>query len=195
MNKLTADKCRSLIAELNVGRKDWAISIKEGMYLQALEIALPVLEQQESDGDIFIVMRNPGKVPDIKRPVGDVSDYLLQLYQHNPEAVCDVVTYRFAGGAGQWVQDGREMLSMLDVLLPPTDTYRQIENDGWIEWKGGEMPVSENSTVDVRLRNGEVRLSEPANSFIWSHGYYHYVPETAVDIIAYRQIENDGREG
>ncbi|MFP3468410.1 hypothetical protein, partial [Leifsonia sp. SIMBA_070] len=73
---------------------------------------LPVLEQPEGDGDVFIVMRKPGKVPDIKRPVGDVADYLLRLYRHNPDAVCDVVTYRFAGVSGQWVQDGRELLAM-----------------------------------------------------------------------------------
>ena len=76
-----------------------------------------------------------------------------------------------------------------------TDTYRQIQNDGWIEWGGGDCPVREGAIVDVRLRSGQVRSLVSADSFIWTHGYYHYLPKTDADIVAYRVIENDGREG
>lgn len=130
MNKLTADIARRHMGHLKEYQANpkVGLSIREELYLQALEIALPVLEQQEkADDDIFIVMRNPGKVPDIKRPVGDIADYLLQLYQHNPGAVCDVITYRFAGISGQWVQDGKELLAMLEVPQPQDETYRQQE--------------------------------------------------------------------
>ncbi|WP_312631574.1 hypothetical protein [Pantoea piersonii] len=50
MNKLTAEKCRDRIARLKECEKmPWGLSI-DGIYqLQALEIALPVLEQQESE--------------------------------------------------------------------------------------------------------------------------------------------------
>lgn len=134
MTNLTASEARRLIERLHHNQtKEHGISILEEKYLIGLEIALPVLEQQEEPEDAkdeFVVMRKPGMVPVIKRPVGAISDYLKQLYQHNPAAVCDVITIRFAGPAGQWVTDGNEMLAMLEEPQPQTDTYRQIENDG-----------------------------------------------------------------
>lgn len=50
MNKLTAEECKFLIMRLTESRWDGKISIKEKKYLAALEIALPVLEQQEKGG-------------------------------------------------------------------------------------------------------------------------------------------------
>lgn len=43
MNKLTAEKCRMAIESIKFRQA----SIREEIYLQALEIALPILEQQE----------------------------------------------------------------------------------------------------------------------------------------------------
>lgn len=43
MNKLTAEKCCELLDKLNSN----GMSILEGYYAEALEIALPILEQQE----------------------------------------------------------------------------------------------------------------------------------------------------
>jgi len=43
MNKLTAEKCSQLLDSLNSN----GMSILEGYYCEALEIALPILEQQE----------------------------------------------------------------------------------------------------------------------------------------------------
>ena len=48
MEKLTAEKCRALILILHRCRNFRIISTREERYLEALEIALPVLEQQES---------------------------------------------------------------------------------------------------------------------------------------------------
>ncbi|MCX3307987.1 hypothetical protein ORN12_03040 [Pantoea vagans] len=47
MNKLTAEKCRGLIAHLSRAKKLLGVSMAEESYLEALEIALPILEQQE----------------------------------------------------------------------------------------------------------------------------------------------------
>ena len=49
MNKLTAEKCRELIQRLNDKQAHpmKGLTGDEKLYLQALEIALPVLEQQE----------------------------------------------------------------------------------------------------------------------------------------------------
>lgn len=43
MNKLTAEKCRMAIESIKLRQA----SIREEIYLQALEIALPILEHQE----------------------------------------------------------------------------------------------------------------------------------------------------
>jgi hypothetical protein len=73
---------------------------------------------------------------------------------------------------------------------PPTDTYRQIENDGWIEWEGmGGCPVHDDVMfVDVKWRGGGGETIVPGDRS-WLHYGNHY------DIIAYRVIDNDGREG
>lgn len=71
-----------------------------------------------------------------------------------------------------------------------TDTYRQIENDDWIEWGGTDgCPVEAEATVIVRLTNPRDTLQAKAGEFEWSS-------DKANDpITAYRVIENDGREG
>ena len=119
MKKLTAEKCREMIHDMNVKRDFNGLSIREDRYLEAIEIALPVLEQQEKGDDVedvFIVMRKPGCMPVIKRPVGEIEGYLTQLYSMNAGAVCDVVTYTYSGASGQWAQDGREILAMAEVV-------------------------------------------------------------------------------
>lgn len=59
------------------------------------------------------------------------------------------------------------------------------KNDGWIEWGGGECPVSDNAMVDVRYRDGQIHKAQLADSYEWGHGYAHFVT-TSADIIAYR---------
>ncbi|HBZ17521.1 MAG TPA: hypothetical protein DEO73_17415 [Pantoea sp.] len=121
MNKLTAEVARRDIDHLKSFQSDpkVGLSLKEEKYLQALEIALPVLEQQES----------------------------------------------------------------------PTDTYRQIENDGWIEWGGGERPVGDGMKVCLKFRDGDAISTDFPQNWEWEH------ENIGDDIIAYRVIENYGREG
>lgn len=116
MKKLTSSLCKDFIGNLKSAKAYRGISLSEEIYLQALEIALPVLEQQEST----------------------------------------------------------------------TDTHRQIENDGWIEWRGGERPVDILVMVQTKLRSGKVMPSEVACYWGWQHN------QSINDIIAYRVIENDG---
>jgi len=52
MNKLTAEKCSQLLDSLNSN----GMSILEGYYCEALEIALPILEQQEMITDSQLVI-------------------------------------------------------------------------------------------------------------------------------------------
>ena len=138
MTNLTPSEARRLIDKLHHNQtKEHGISMLEEKYLAALEIALPVLEQQEKSEMDFIRMR--------------------ELLKNNQ-----------------------------------TDTYRQIENDGWIEWKGDRAlpPVEVDALVEVRLRGGET-IKREAKYFAWSNG----VGNRSYDIIAYRVIENNGREG
>jgi len=51
MNKLTAERCRDRIASLKRNRRVFGLAMDSELYLQALEIALPVLEQQEKQAE------------------------------------------------------------------------------------------------------------------------------------------------
>lgn len=82
---------------------------------------------------------------------------------------------------------GYVLLSMTPPQ-PKKDAYRQIENDGWIEWHGGECPVDMGLMVEVRFRDGRINGVIPAYRCGWLNLC------AGDDIIAYRVIENDGRE-
>ncbi|WP_293649063.1 hypothetical protein [uncultured Pantoea sp.] len=83
-------------------------------------------------------------------------------------------------------------LQALEIALPVLEQQEkgvehQTDNYGWIEWKGGECPLAPEKVVDVKWRAGGVMTVE-AGGRSWTHdGKFH-------DIIAYRVIENDGRE-
>lgn len=47
MNKLTAKRCREMFLNLFEDKRQDGITLKEDLYMQALQIALPILEQQE----------------------------------------------------------------------------------------------------------------------------------------------------
>lgn len=53
--------------------------------------------------------------------------------------------------------------------------------DGWIDWPGGECPpVSTNTAVDVKFKNGYVQSGYPAGEYSWVHAW------RSSNIIAYR---------
>lgn len=75
-----------------------------------------------------------------------------------------------------------------DTAIITRDQYEAAlaaKNDGWIDWGGGECPVSDSAIVEVRYRNGEVKAAAPADFYEWGHGRPHFVT-TGRDIIAYR---------
>lgn len=75
----------------------------------------------------------------------------------------------------------------LEQQESPTDTYRKIENDGWIEWGGGDKPCSK--LVEIEFRSGRKAKANPALVY-WGRSRM----PLDCDIIAYRVIENDGRQ-
>ncbi|WP_288444814.1 hypothetical protein [uncultured Pantoea sp.] len=164
MINLTHSEARRLIDKLHHNQtKEHGISILEEKYLKGMELALMVLEQPE--GQFFLVEHHNSY---------EVETTLLAAMNRRAEL-----------GGRIWALTG-------SIVKPKTDTYRQIENDGWIEWKGDRAlpPVEVDALVEVRLRGGEM-IKREAKYFAWSNG----VGNRSYDIIAYRVIESDGRKG
>ena len=84
------------------------------------------LESNEvrEDGNQFLVVRHPGKTPVIKHCTGDLEEFLRQLIEQDPLVTIDIITHRYYGVGGQWVQDAGEYLHMM--------------SDAGIRIKGGE---------------------------------------------------------
>lgn len=158
MNKLTAEKCRHHIDRLSDGGEQRCLSIYEEDYLQALEIALPVLEQQEK---------------------------LLSLMPPSYCIKCDNTGQMDSGGTQPW---GDAIMVTCDCQAKPSTTP-QIDNDVWIEWNGGKQPIANDRELAIKFRDGTVMTETHSDCWVWSHG------GDDDDIIAYRVIENDGREG
>lgn len=205
MNKLTAEVARRDIGHLKSFHSDpkVGLSLKEEKYLQALEIALPVLEQQNDYfGSLVLKARESAEKAMVKFPQPNY--VLLKVAEEAGEVVQAGVHY--AENRMSWQEVEGEVVQLMAMLFrlmtegdqvngvippqPPTDTYRQIENDDWIEWGGTDgCPVEAEATVIVRLTNPRDTLQAKAGEFEWSS-------DKANDpITAYRVIENDGREG
>jgi hypothetical protein len=59
----------------------------------------------------------------------------------------------------------------------------QPENDGWIDWPGGDCPVDGTVTVQVQYRLNNFGGTGNAGGFRWNHS------DTASDIIAYKIVK------
>lgn len=185
MEKLTAEKCRQFIISMKSEKDRNQLSITGEYQLQALEIALPVLEQQ--GGWISCSERMPPSKTGVL--VGCQYGYewatkWATLIHGHPDASKE--GWLIPGAS--WVPTHWHELP----APPQPSTTPQIDNDGWIEWGGGECPVSSETEVEVRMRDGYVGIA-PADTFRWKLAERDQFP--AADIIAYRVIENDGREG
>lgn len=83
--------------------------------LEAAEKRIAELERNEirEEGNQFLVVRHPGKLPVVKHCAGELEGFLRQLLEHDPMATIDIVTHRYYGVGGQWVQDADEYLQMM----------------------------------------------------------------------------------
>ena len=82
------------------------------------DIALALLDELESNevrevGNQFLVVRHPGKTPVIKHCTGDLEEFLRKLIEQDPLVTIDIITHRYYGIGGQWVQDAVEYLHMM----------------------------------------------------------------------------------
>nr|WP_314520691.1 ead/Ea22-like family protein [uncultured Lelliottia sp.] len=84
--------------------------------LEAAEKRIAELEIRE-EGNQFLVVRHPGKAPVIKHFVGELDDYLLELNALDPLVTIDIITHRYYGVGGQWVQDADEYLAAAGITV------------------------------------------------------------------------------
>jgi len=68
---------------------------------------------------------------------------------------------------------------------------QQVEvptDDGWIEWKGGECPLSGETKFTIKFRSGQVYIDSSGSPewWDWSH------TDSYGDIVAYRILEQSG---
>lgn len=100
-------------------------------------------------------------------------------------------TWRYSSAWQCYLLSDDDVSFLADDYTTAIITREQYEaalaakNDGWIDWGGGECPVSDNAMVDVRYRDGQIRKAQRADSYEWGHGYAHFVT-TSADIISYR---------
>ncbi|EOZ5216495.1 TPA: ead/Ea22-like family protein [Escherichia coli] len=86
-----------------------------GRSLEAAEKRIAELESNEvrEVGNQFLVVRHPGKTPVIKHCTGDLEEFLRKLIEQDPLVTIDIITHRYYGIGGQWVQDAVEYLHMM----------------------------------------------------------------------------------
>lgn len=182
MKKLTAEIARMNICHLRDFHENPKIglSMREELLLQALEIALPVLEQQ--GGWIRCSERMPedGQWKQVWDGVSVVIAYFYKDYGH------------FVRDNGDELYRVTHWQPLTSPPQPQSSTTPQIGNDGWIEWGGGICPVPVNKWVEIRMRNGLID-SGFADDIRWGSAKPPRESERN-DIIAYRVIENDGRQ-
>ncbi|ELC6182785.1 ead/Ea22-like family protein [Escherichia coli] len=83
--------------------------------LEASEKRIAELKSNEvrEVGNQFLVVRHPGKTPVIKHCTGDLEEFLRKLIEQDPLVTIDIITHRYYGIGGQWVQDAVEYLHMM----------------------------------------------------------------------------------
>lgn len=108
-------------------RPEWSSAFGISDAVDAVEQRLGELESRtvtakpedadgvREEGNQFLVVRHPGKVPVIKHPVGQLEDYLLQILKADPLATIDIVTHRYYGAGGQFVKDADEYLHEMGI--------------------------------------------------------------------------------
>lgn len=116
---LRLDEANSLLDELEkmqAQSSKWCEAFHKAVSVGArYEERIAELERNEirEEGNQFLVVRHPGKLPVVKHCAGELEGFLRQLLEHDPMATIDIVTHRYYGVGGQWVQDADEYLQMM----------------------------------------------------------------------------------
>ncbi|HAW9525064.1 TPA: ead/Ea22-like family protein [Escherichia coli] len=112
--KLEAAENNLIDSECHVAELEEALRDKQAL-LEASEKRIAELESNEvrEVGNQFLVVRHPGKTPVIKHCAGDLEEFLRKLIEQDPLVTIDIITHRYYGIGGQWVQDAVEYLHMM----------------------------------------------------------------------------------
>ncbi|HCR0838702.1 TPA: ead/Ea22-like family protein [Enterobacter cancerogenus] len=116
---LREDEANALLDELEkmqAQSSKWCEAFHKAVSVGArYEERIAELERNEirEEGNQFLVVRHPGKLPVVKHCAGELEGFLRQLLEHDPMATIDIVTHRYYGVGGQWVQDADEYLQMM----------------------------------------------------------------------------------
>ena len=102
-------KFGELESKLNEQREYYEGVISDG----SKRIAKLESNEVREDGNQFLVVRHPGKTPVIKHCTGDLEEFLRKLIEQDPLVTIDIITHRYYGIGGQWVQDAGEYLHMM----------------------------------------------------------------------------------
>ncbi|HCA9890591.1 TPA: ead/Ea22-like family protein [Klebsiella pneumoniae] len=100
-----------------VRERDRANAAEEALEKAQQRIAYLENNEIQEEGNQFLVVRHPGKVPVIKHPVGELEDYLRQIFKADPLATIDIVTHRYYGVGGQFVEDADEYLHEMSIKV------------------------------------------------------------------------------
>ena len=145
MKKLTADKCREQIAECQALKERGYLSISGEYKLQALEHSLKILEQQSKwikcSEKLPVIGEHSWRTDFpvlVQCEIGVVPAYYGYSWHEGEKHFGFLESLRYGNGEGHSPAELSSKL-MANVThwqfmpLPvesPTDTYRQIENDG-----------------------------------------------------------------
>lgn len=134
-----------------------------GAWNKALEVALPILEQQQE------VMQVPAYYI-VYHPNPDPHEYDDREHSH-----CGSIhlARRLAGEIGG---------SICPVYIGEKLAQQERAEGEWIEWAGGLQPVCDGTLLDIKFRDNEVGANNLAENWIWDHA------GDSDDIIAYRII-------
>lgn len=108
MKKLTAEKCCQLLDSLNSN----GMSILEGYYCEALEIALPILEQQERGEGDWIEWRGG------KNPVSNDREITIKMRD-------GTIMSETHSDCWNWIHDGHDSDDIIAYRIIPERATNQ----------------------------------------------------------------------
>ena len=81
---------------------------------------------------------------------------------------------------------GELFLKMADQLEKYEE--KEVDEDNWIKWEGGDMPVPKGTRVDVKHRDRDVFQYQKAGSG-YAERWHH--DDCIADIIAYKIVKDN----
>lgn len=125
----------------------------------------------------------------------DVYDVLVAWDVRNPAIQHAIKKLLQPGNRGHkdTIQDLVEAIQSIErgIVIERNSIGKSVPNqDEWITWGGGAIPVDANVHVHVRYRDGEIMTRRLAGECDWTHG----IPGTkqathGKDIVAYRIVK------